>query len=208
MKTPSFPECHELFEQYKVPKTVQIHCQTVHKTAVFVAEKLVKKGYPLRLDIIKPFSLLHDFMKAVVLERLDSPPYNYTPTKEEMEMHQKMRNQYVGKSETYVAHLILKEKYPEFARLFLELDTLTHNPSAAVSEETKFIHYVDWRILGNKVVSLAERMDYIYGRYGKWIIKNNIDWNASKQEQFDYEQKLFKHLPFKPDELGEQMNHG
>lgn len=205
MNVPSLSECYELFEQYKVPGTVRIHCQTVHKTAVFLAEKLIQKNYPLGLEIIKPFSLLHDFMKAVVLERLDSPPYNYTPTKEETEMHQQLRQQYPGKSETQVAYLILNEKYPEFAQLFLELDSLTRNPAVPVAEETKFIHYVDWRILGNKVVSLKERMDYIYERYGQWIIKNNIDWEMSKKEQFDYEQKIFKHLGFRPEELAQQV---
>lgn len=205
---PSLSQCSELFEKYKVPGTVKVHCQTVHTVAVFLAEKLVEKGFPLRLEIVKPFSLLHDFMKAVVLERLDSPPYHYTPAPEEAKMHQRLRKQYSGKSETYVAYLILKDQYPEFARLFLELDQLTQNPLASVSEETAFIHYVDWRILGNKVVPLQKRMEYIYERYGKWILKNNIDWSASRQEQFNYEQKIFKHLNFLPDQLGEQMNYG
>jgi hypothetical protein len=208
MKLPTIAECQELFQKYKVPGTVRIHCHTVHTVAVFLAEELTRKGYPLRLEIVKPFSLLHDFMKAVVLERLGSPPYDYTPTKEELAMHQQLRKQYPGKSETQVAYRILKEKYPEFAALFLELDELTRHPHASVHEETRFIHYVDWRVLGNKIVPLRQRMDYIYGRYGKWIQKNNIDWNASKQEQFDYEQKIFKHSDFQPDELAENMNHG
>ncbi len=205
MKTPTLPQCQDLFQQYKVPGTVRVHCETVHKVAVFLAEKLVEKDYPIRLEIVKPFSLLHDFMKAVVLERLDSPPYNYAPTAEELEMHAKLRQQFAGKSETTVAYLILQKKWPEFATLFQELDQLTHNPQANVQEETKFIHYVDWRVLGNKVVPLKERMDYIYDKYGPWIQRKNIDWDAAKQEQFEYERKLFNHLPFKAEELGEKV---
>lgn len=213
MKLPTFTNCHALFEQYKVPGTVKEHCITVHQVATFLAEELVQKKYPLRLDIVKPFSLLHDFMKAVVLERLTDPPYNYKPTIEEMEMHQKLREQYKGLSETKVAHLLLKDDYPEFAQLFLELDELTRDPHAQVSEEARFIHYVDWRVLGNKVVPLPQRMDYIYARYGHWIKKKNIDWEAAKQEQFDYERKIFNCLPFKAEELGKKMeeeniNHG
>ncbi len=205
MKTPTPPQSQDLFQQYKVPGTVRVHCETVHKVAVFLAEKLLKNGYPLRLEIVKPFSLLHDFMKAVVLERLDSPPYNYAPTAEELEMHAKLRQQFAGKSETTVAYLILKQKWPEFAELFQELDQLTHNPHAQVQEETKFIHYVDWRVLGNQVVPLKERMKYIYKRYGKWIRKNKIDWPATKKEQQDYERKIFKLLPFTAEELGEMI---
>ena len=205
MKLPSLPHCQELFEQYKVPGTVKEHCHTVHKVAVFLAQELVKRGYLLQLEIVKPFSLLHDFMKAVVLERLTDPPYNYKPTTEELQMHRQLREQYKGLSETKVAHLLLKEEFPEFAQLFLELDELTRNPHAAVSEETKFIHYVDWRVLGNKVVPLSVRLEYIYDKYGPWIKKKNIDWEATKQEQFDYERKIFNCLPFKAEELGEKV---
>lgn len=205
MNLPTLLHCHALFDQYRVPGTVKEHCNTVHKVATFLAEELVQKKYPLRLEIVKPFSLLHDFMKAVVLERLTDPPYNYQPTKEELQMHQQLREKYKGLSETKVAHLLLKDEFPEFAQLFLELDELTRNPHAPVSEETKFIHYVDWRVLGNKVVPLPERMNYIYDKYGHWIEKKNIDWDAAKQEQFDYERKLFNCLPFKAEELGEKM---
>ena len=205
MNLPSLPHCQELFEQYQVPGTVKEHCKTVHQVATFLVQELVKQGYPIDIEIINPFSLLHDFMKAVVLERLTAPPYNYQPTAEEIRMHQNLRKQYFGMSETKVAHLLLKEKFPEFAQLFLELDELTRDPHALISEETKFIHYVDWRVLGNKVVSLSTRSEYIYEKYGHWIQKKNIDWEATKREQFDYERKIFNCLPFKAEELGMKM---
>ena len=206
MKVPTLPECHELFDQYKVPAgTVRVHCETVHNVATWLAEQLIAHGYQLDLNIIKPFSLLHDFMKVVVLERLTDPPYNYQPTSEEITMHQKLRQQYTGMSETKVAYEILHQKYPEFATLFLELDELTLDPHAKVHQETKFIHYVDWRVLGNTVVPLQERLEYIYAKYGHWITKKNIDWEATKQEQYAYERKIFKMLSFRAEELGEKM---
>ncbi len=201
MITPTLPECEQLFDQYKVPGTIRSHCHAVLQVASFLADELHKKNYPLNSKIIKPFALMHDFMKVVVLERLTDPPYNYHPTKEEIEMHQKLRKQYPNMSETKVTNLILKDKYPEFAKLFLELDELTRNPHTQVSEEAKFIHYVDWRVLHNKVVPMSERLEYIYNRYGHWIKSRNLNWQAITQEQFDYEQNIFKHLPFKPDEL-------
>ena len=60
-------------------------------------------------------------------------------------------------------------------------------------------------VLGNKIVPLQERIEYIFKKYGKWIQKNNIDWEATQQEQFDYEQQIFKHLPFTPEELARQV---
>ena len=205
MNIPTSQQCLELFDQYQVPGTVKAHCQAVHNTASFLAQQLVAKGYPLQLSIVQAFSLLHDFMKAVVLERLTDPPYNYVPTLQETQIHQQLRKKYAGMSETKVAYLILKEKYPEFAQLFMELDELTRDPRAQVHEETRFIHYIDWRVLGNKVVPLSERIAYIYERYGFWIRKKNIDWEATKQEQQDYETKIFKYLPFTPAELGKNI---
>ena len=205
MKTPTLAQCYALFDQYQVPGTVRAHCNAVFHVASYLAQELEKSEYPLNMEIVKPFALLHDFMKAVVLEKLTDAPYNYNPTAAEAAMHQRLRQQYLGKSETYAAYSILKEEFPEFANLFQELDELTRNPDAVVSEETKFIHYVDWRVLGNKIVPLQERIEYIFKKYGKWIQKNNIDWEATQQEQFDYEQQIFKHLPFTPEELARQV---
>ncbi len=206
MKTPTLPQCYALFDEYHVPGTIRTHCNAVFQVTSFLAEKLVESEYPLKVEIVKPFALLHDFMKAVVLERLTDPPYNYTPTAAEAAMHQRLRTQYAGKSETFAAYSILNQEYPEFAALFLELDELIRNPNATVSEETKFIHYVDWRVLGNKIVPLKERIEYIFQKYGKWITQKNIDWKTVQQEQFDYEQQIFKHLAFTPEELAQQVS--
>ena len=205
MKLPTLAECQRLFEQYKIPSTVRQHCQTVYRVATVLADQLIATGYPLRKEVVGPLALLHDFMKAVVIERLGGDPfYQYTPTAEEVAMHQELRQKYAGLSETYVTYLLLKDQYPEFAQLFLELDQFTRNPQTPVQEETKFIHYVDWRVLGNKVVPLKKRMDYIYERYGLWIEKKNIDWEEAKNEQFEYEHKIFNCLPFTAEELGEK----
>lgn len=205
MNIPTLQQCYELFDQYKVPSTVRTHCGMVFTVASSLAQRLKDNNYSINPDIIKPFALLHDFMKVVVLERLTDPPYNYQPTQEEIAMHQHLRQQYKGLSETKVAYLILKGQYPDFAQLFIELDQLTRNPHAKVSEETKFIHYIDWRVLGNSIVPLAERSQYIHQKYGVWIKEQNIDWEATKQEQYNYQQKIFKHLPFPPEELPQQI---
>ena len=128
-------------------------------------------------------------------------------TKEEIEMHEALRAKYTGHSETYVTNLLLKEKYPEFAQLFLELDEVTAHPHASVCEETKFIHYVDWRVLGNKVVPLKQRMEYIYDRYKQWIAKKGINWKEAQQEQYDYEKKIFQHLSYPADELDKDIEN-
>lgn len=203
MKLPTIVECYALFDQYKIPSTVRQHCQTVYRVATALADHLIATGYPLRKEIVGPFALLHDFMKAVVIEQLGGDPfYHYTPTAEEVAMHQQLREKYAGLSETYVTYLLLKDQYPEFAQLFLELDQFTRDPFTPVQEETKFVHYVDWRVLGNKVVPLAVRLEYIYHRYGKWIKKRNLDWETIVKEQYQYEQNIFNHLPFSPEELG------
>ncbi len=207
MNYPSLQECRGLFEEYKVIGTIKTHCETVHKVTTFMAEELnnnrLQHGFKIDANLVSSFSLLHDFMKAVVLERLGDAPYFYTPTLDEREMHQQLRQKFAGMSETKASFLILKDKYPQFAKLFLELDELTRNPKAQTSDEARLVHYVDWRILGNKIVPLQERMKYIYNRYKEWILKNNLEWDELVKEQQEYEHKLFNQLPFKPDKLGE-----
>lgn len=205
MKVPTLKECYELFDQYKVPGTIRAHCGMVFQVATSLAQQLIQQGYTLNLEIVKPFALLHDFMKVVVLERLDSPPYNYKPSAEELEMHKTLRAKYKGHSETFVTNIILKEKYPAFAQLFLELDGITANPNAKVCEETRFIHYVDWRVLGNKVVPLKQRMEYIHERYGHWFQKKGINWPEAQRGQYEYEENIFHYLSYTADELDKHI---
>src|SRR3989338_528070 len=206
MNLPTPQQCEQLFVEYKVPRdTIYAHCQAVQKVAMFLAENLIKQGYPLHIVIVRPLALLHDFMKVVVLERLLPPLYPHHTLPEETAMHQQIRKRFKGKSETYAAYTILKEKYPEFALLFLGLDKLTRNPAAIVPEEVHFIHYVDWRVLETRIVSMGERLTYIWNRYHHWMEENQIDWEATKEKQFQYEQKIFNHLAFLPAQLAENV---
>ncbi len=205
MRLPTKEECEKLFEQYKVPAHIRKHCQCVSAVATFLAQKLKEQRQQIDIHVVEQLALLHDFMKAVVLERLDDPPYNYRPTAEEKAMHAALREKYQGLSETKVAYELLKEKFPEFARLFLALSTVTHDPAAEVPEEARLVHYADWRVMGEEIVPLARRMEYIRKKYSEWIKKKNIDWEAAVMQQQAFENKIFNVLNFEPAELQKQV---
>ena len=206
MKLPTLKKCQDLFTKYKVPKNIYAHCQKVSETSTFLAQQLIKNNYPLDLKIVQRLSLLHDLLKVVYLPELTYySPANYTPTAEEIAMHQQLRQQFPNTNEVHAAYLIFKDDYPEFARFFLELEEITKHPQAPASKETHLVHYVDYRVMNNDIVMLDERMAKSYLRYQHFIQQNNLDWSQLKKLIYEYEHNLFKHLDFKPEELKQKI---
>ncbi len=66
--------------------------------------------------------------------------------------------------------------------------------------EAEIVNYADKRVLHDKIVSLSDRMNYIWEKYGQEPEnQERIRWLWEKTEAL--EKKLFKYLPFFPDEI-------
>lgn len=206
MNHPTLKQCHGLFSYYQVPSPIRLHCQKVSQVATFLAQELNKNNYPLNTKIVQRLSLLHDLLKVVVLENVDYPPMNFIANDLEIAMHKKLKQQFPNTNEVRAAYLIFKDEYPEFAQLFLELEEVTKNPTADISAETHLVHYTDYRIMNNEILLLDERMSQLYHRYEHFIKKKNLDWGEIKKILKEYEQNIFKHLDFKPEELRQKIN--
>jgi len=90
--------------------------------------------------------------------------------------------------------------YPEIGEIIRQhvmLDVC--RPDLPVSE-SEIVNYADKRVLHDRVVSLEQRLDYIKRKYGK-----HPEFNRLIQKMWDetlaLENKLFKTLPFSPEEL-------
>ncbi len=200
MKLPTSEQCLDLFNEFKVPKNILQHCLKVREVAVFLAESLRQKGIKIDVNLVGCAAFLHDLLKVVSLTELDNKIYNYNYgySEEEIAMWKKLRVQYLGMYENEAAYLLLKDLYPELA---LTIKNSGDPKKTDQSWEELVVHYADWRVLLEKVVSANERLLYLKVRYQR----NRDDWNKYKQIITEHECKLFAHLDFSPEELGKIM---
>ena len=201
MNLPTQQQALEYFEKYKVPDPIKNHCLQVQRIAVFLAQNLKNAGVDINLELVQIGSLLHDLFKAVAIKEpsLRFPPF----TKEQLTMREQMRKKYPHMFENQIAFDVFKDDYPELAK------TLLNEGDPYLRErnwEESVIHYADYRVFREELVSLETRFEYFKQRYpaeeGFW------------SEYFDYcqqeEAKIFNSFPFNPGDLKRELekHHG
>jgi len=191
----------QYFEEYKVPKNIQGHCILVRDVAVFLANKLKENGVEINSELVDRAALLHDLFKVVDIKELINNPYHvYTPSKEEIEMWQYLRQTYSGKHEDEVFEIVFGKQFPELTKLIVESGELNNSNKSLIA---RTIRYADSRVLRNKLVSRKERAEYLFVVYPD---RKEIILNESKILDLD-EKEIFAHLDFTPEQLAERMKH-
>ncbi|MBI4153286.1 HDIG domain-containing protein [Candidatus Woesearchaeota archaeon] len=190
MKLPTVEECTALFKQYHVPKNIVEHCRKVSKLAVSIAEGLKKRGIVIDVELVRIGALMHDWMKAVTLKQLGQNKYfRYTPTRDELASWKELRARFKGLHEAEIARELLKNTYPELGEFLIHERIIAHDLSIKRSWEEKVVHYADWRVLGDKVIPLHERMDDFFVRYRKKITDLGR-WEKVKQAEQKAEKEI------------------
>jgi putative nucleotidyltransferase with HDIG domain len=135
-----------------------------------MAEQLQIKGVHLNKELVKASALLHDITK--------------TRSFRTGENHAQTGEQY-----------LIEKGFPEVGRVVGQHVVLDDYFSINVSIEPKIVNYADKRVLHDRIVSLTERMDYIFERYGSTEERRNhihLLWDRSK----DIENVLLTVLDF------------
>lgn len=210
MKLPSRTDAEAYFEDFHVPSNIRDHCFLVNKVAVFLAEELKAKGESIDLDVIDILSLLHDLFKPIVIKNLGvQPEFKCYPTQQQIEFWKEMQKKYPNDHETELFYKIFKEEFPAFAQLMLHYgnhDVFTSQKSM----EEQIVHYADWRVYLDTIVSLKERTDDLFLRYkgkiGAQDEKKKELWKKRVADEFSVEKKIFDTLEMNPEELKELLS--
>lgn len=202
MNLPTEQQCEELFVKYKVPGNIRQHCRKVRDLAVFLAQKLHQSGEKVNIEFVERLALLHDLFKVVAIDNLGYDKfYNYHYSDEEIEMWKWLRQKYPNMHECDVAYLVFKDEFPQLAVALRDVsNTFKENKSI----EENITHYADWRIFNDQVVSLAERLDYLKGRYKA----EEEFWQKKEKLIKEKEEELFTKLNFNAEELKEELKNG
>lgn len=206
MKLPSRIYCEELFEKYAVPAPIRRHCEAVARVGVFLGERLLQAKVCVDNDLIEIGCRLHDAFKAASLKELiPCPEWGYSPSRRELEIWSELRSRFNNTHETMIAAQILNEEFPDFSK-FVSLIGSTGNPSyLSGGMELKIVHYADWRVQFDKIISFDERLNYLCETYKDSWIKSGIPWDKRYIEEKSLENEIFTHLSFAPDDLAAEM---
>lgn len=202
MILPTKEQCLNWFDEYKVPQQVREHCLCVQRVANFLAEKVQGQGAAIRTDFVNRMALLHDLFKVVSIKNL-GPTEKYPdfiPTPEEMAVWKSLREKYPGLHEGEVSYLIFKKDYPELA---LSLRKVSTPGIIDRNWEEGIVHYADWRVNHNRIVSLRERLDYLKKTYPKC----KVNWENDERIILKFEDKLMGLIKIKAEDLAEEIKN-
>jgi len=162
-RIPSQKECDELMAKYCMLPNIIAHSRQVMRVALMITDNL-KNGVSINRDLVMGAALLHDITKTRSLETRE--PHDQSGG----ELLRELGFARIG--EIVKQHVIL----------------LDFNPQERL-EEREIINYADKRVMHDRIVSLAERVEDLIQRYGATEeIKNLIRQNES--QVFAVEKKI------------------
>jgi len=200
MKLPTEKQCLNYFSEYKVPDNILRHCCKVREIAVWLAQQLQEKKIPINVEFASCLAYFHDLCKMIAIKDFGANEFHKDAvvTPEQAEFWRTMQQKYPNHYEGEMAYKLFRSKYPELA-LSLRQVSSPHNLDP--SWEELVVHYADWRVLREKIVSLAERLAYLKKRYPR----TDDSWQKYEQLIKAQEQKIFSTLSFEPDQLAEEV---
>src|SRR3989338_1964357 len=199
MNLPTQQQCLDYFAEYKVPANIKDHCLAVQKVAVLLAKELHQAGVPLNVELVSVGAVLHDLFKFASLKDITSTKYHQrTFSDAEIAMRNNLRAKFPGKYENEIAFEIFKDQYPELA-VVLRNEGDPHLRTR--SWEDSVLHYADYRIFHEAVVSFDQHFSYLSEVYKG----GNDFWQEYLQYCKDEEKKIFAHLGFTPEQLQQQL---
>jgi uncharacterized protein len=151
-RIPSQEDCDELMAKYSMLPNIVAHSRQVMRVSLAITDNL-KKGVSINRDMIIAAALLHDITKTRSLKTRE--PHDQSAGELLRELG------FVSIGEIVKQHVIL----------------LNFDPKGRL-EEREIINYADKRVMHDRIVSLAERVQDLIQRYGATEeIKNRIQQN-------------------------------
>jgi uncharacterized protein len=157
---PTRKECFDILEEYRVPSHIIQHSLAVAKLAVFLAQRIKKKGTAIDVELVEYACLLHDVMRVCDLKESDYRKFEQNYSRWEKSKWQQLRTKYKDTPHEHAAYDILKDKYPVLAAVIRKhryISMLDEKERPSTWEE-KLVYYADKRVMHERIVSLKERL--------------------------------------------------
>ncbi len=181
---PSTSQCRSFFDQFAMLDNIREHSILVARVAGALVDGLARTGkcpgpLPNREETIAG-ALLHDIAKTLCIK--------------------------TGGHHAEIGRQICVDLgYPEIGEIVAE-HVVLHHFHADLYQRGLFgakelVFYADKRVLHDRVVPLASRLDYILERYGDGNPQKKLQIRLNFKRTLDFEKFLFSFLDLKPDEV-------
>ena len=163
-------------------ENIVAHSLQVCRVATCLLDHLKLKGIHLDSQLVQAAALLHDITK--------------TRSFKTAENHALTGAQY-----------LIDSGYPEVGNLVRQHVRLDDYSKDKKLTEAEIVNYADKRVLHDRIVPLAERMNYIIEKYGtqpEHRQRIRLLWDKTK----DLEKQIFSYFPFPPDDLYDHLPSG
>ena len=174
---PDRAACLDIMERFGMPAHVRRHSETVCRVALYLTERLLDQGAALDAGLVRAGALLHDVTKHHSFQ--SALDHSLTGAK-----------------------VVGRLGFPKAAAVVRQHVRLSTARPAGRLSEVEVVNYADKRVLEDRVVSLDERLDYIFKRYARtpearvWI-------EAFARESRVLEREIFSVIDGGPEQLSE-----
>jgi len=176
MQIPSKQQCLSLIRQMNMLDHIVAHSFQVCRVAIFLVDHMGSGQTSMSRNLVQAAALLHDITKT----RSFCTRENHALTG---------------------AQFLSDQGFPEVGCIIEQHVRLDSYALSDFPTEAEVVNYADKRVLHDRIVSLKERMEYILEKYAKGPeYRKRLLWLWGKTE--DLEARLFRYVPFRPEELG------
>jgi putative nucleotidyltransferase with HDIG domain len=177
---PSREECLALMEDQGMLPNIRSHSLQVARVAHTLTHHLLPAHPHLDMALVEAGALLHDIAKTECLKT-------------------KKRHTERG------AEILIERGFPRLAEIVAQHVRLSdgHGNRKSVSE-VEIVHYADKRVLHEDIVDLFTRFEDLKTRYGRTPRERELI-EALYADSLKQEAKLFRLLPFAPQELSAHL---
>lgn len=185
---PTVEQCYELMGQCHLPKHIVRHCEVTAEFAVELARKIAVNGIKVDVDFVHRACLLHDIMRVCDFHKPLDDIFDEPINEKDVERWRQVSRQCKGLRHEDAAYEFLKNEYPELALAIKKhaYRSLLDEKLKPRTIEEKIVYYADKRVMHDKVVSLAERLEEGHRR--------NIPSHCRKTTDTDYVDSLIFQL--------------
>jgi len=191
-KIPTVRQCYALLKQCHVPKHIVRHCEVTADFAVELAKKIAQNGIKVDTDFVHRACLLHDIMRVCDFHEPLDEIFDEPVSEKDVKEWQQLSRQYNGLRHEDAAYEFLKEDWPELALAIKKhaYKSLLDEKLKPQTIEEKIVYYADKRIMHDRVVLLAERLEEGHRRNIPARCKKTIDTDYVDSLIFELEREL------------------
>lgn len=197
-------------EQFHVPLHIREHSLAVARLGIFLANRLKEKGVSVDVDLVDRACLLHDLLRICDLKESNYDRSARAITDKDRPEWQQLRTKYRKACHEDAAYQLLKDKYPELA-----LAVKRHRYAALLDEkdkprtwEEKIVYYADKRVMHDKIVPLAQRLQEAHKRNAplrRTRTQSKVDIGKVDALIFELEREIFNEIDLDPVKITDEL---